>query len=131
MKAELKLRSLTDEEIAKAVGGELHRFGKEMQTVTNVTYDSRDVTPGSLFCAIKGERVDGHDYIKDTVKNGCRVALVERIPGDNGALHAHDGTDSRLLCAAEGKIQQPGHGEKQRDQEDVHAQSLTFFHHFT
>ena len=80
MKAELKLKTLTPSEIAEAAGGKLYDYGRGGGDVTNVVYDSRDVSEGSLFCAIKGERADGHDYIKDVVKNGACAVIAERIP---------------------------------------------------
>lgn len=82
MKSELKIRALTPEEIANAVGGRLAVFGKGAKEVTNVTYDSRDVTEGSLFCAVKGERTDGHLYIPEVVKNGAACVLVNKEPTD-------------------------------------------------
>ncbi len=80
MKAELKIKTLTPDEIAAAVGGTLYRYGRGGADVTNVVYDSRDVSEGSLFCAIKGERSDGHDYIKDCVAMGAAAVFAERIP---------------------------------------------------
>ncbi|MBR6890548.1 MAG: UDP-N-acetylmuramoyl-tripeptide--D-alanyl-D-alanine ligase, partial [Clostridia bacterium] len=32
-------------------------------TVTGVTSDSRAIAPGALFIALKGSRVDGHDFM--------------------------------------------------------------------
>jgi UDP-N-acetylmuramoyl-tripeptide--D-alanyl-D-alanine ligase len=40
--------------------------------------DSRLVSPGSLFVALRGERVDGHDFLADAVARGARGALVRR-----------------------------------------------------
>ncbi len=80
MKAELKLKTLLPEEIAEAVGGKTYSYGNGGGEVTNITYDSRDASSGSLFCAVKGERVDGHDYIKDVVEKGASVVLASRIP---------------------------------------------------
>lgn len=42
--------------------------------------DSRRVRPGNLFVALRGERVDGHDYIEQAFRNGARAALVARRP---------------------------------------------------
>lgn len=36
-----------------------------------VTLDSRAVKPGDVFVAVKGERVDGHDFIDDAMKRGA------------------------------------------------------------
>lgn len=46
--------------------------------VTGFCIDSRKVTPGSLFFALRGERVDGHDYLKQAAANGAIAALVDR-----------------------------------------------------
>lgn len=82
MKSELKIKALSPEEIAQAVGGRLVVFGNGAEKVTSITYDSRDVTEGSLFCAVKGERTDGHLYIGDVVKKGAACVLVNKEPTD-------------------------------------------------
>ncbi len=87
MIAELKLKTLSPREIADAVGGKLIAFGAgEKRVVTNITYDSRDVREDSLFCAIKGERTDGHVYIENCVKNGCSVVLADHLPDGAGSF---------------------------------------------
>jgi UDP-N-acetylmuramoyl-tripeptide--D-alanyl-D-alanine ligase len=45
---------------------------------SRVTTDSRDVMPGDLFVALKGERADGHDFLPQVFAAGARAALVER-----------------------------------------------------
>lgn len=42
-----------------------------------LAYDSRRVTPGSLFIALRGEKVDGHAYLRDAWERGARGAVVE------------------------------------------------------
>ena len=46
--------------------------------VTGVTHDSRAVGPGSLFVAVPGLHVDGHDFAEAAALRGAVVALVER-----------------------------------------------------
>jgi UDP-N-acetylmuramoyl-L-alanyl-D-glutamate--2,6-diaminopimelate ligase len=46
--------------------------------VTGVTHDSRAVRPGSLFVAIPGLRVDGHDFVAAAVEAGAAGAIVEQ-----------------------------------------------------
>ncbi|MDC7242211.1 MAG: UDP-N-acetylmuramoyl-tripeptide--D-alanyl-D-alanine ligase [Spirochaetales bacterium] len=41
--------------------------------------DSRDVTPGSLFVPLKGERTDGHLHIKSALEAGASAVLVEKL----------------------------------------------------
>lgn len=47
------------------------------QTITSVVTDSRQVRAGSLFVAIAGEHVDGHDYLQAAADRGAVAALVE------------------------------------------------------
>ena len=46
--------------------------------VTDSVIDSRECIPGSLFIALPGEKVDGHDYVNDAINRGARLALVDR-----------------------------------------------------
>ncbi len=56
--------------------------GQEMvafdQVITDAAIDSRLVIPGSLFVALPGEKVDGHDYLGEAFGRGALLALVER-----------------------------------------------------
>lgn len=45
--------------------------------VCDISTDSREVKSGDLFVAIKGENVDGHDFVIHALNNGASVALVE------------------------------------------------------
>ena len=62
-------------EIAAAVRGTLR--GPDA-VVSTVGIDSRAVGPGSLFVAISGERVDGHDFVADAFERGAVAAVVHR-----------------------------------------------------
>lgn len=44
--------------------------------------DSRAVQPGDLFVALRGERVDGHDFAADAVTRGATVLVLERSVSD-------------------------------------------------
>ena len=57
----------------------LTNFRPQAATViTEAVIDSRQVIPGSLFVAIPGERVDGHDFLDDAFKKGASFALIQR-----------------------------------------------------
>lgn len=45
--------------------------------ISNVSIDSREVKPGDLFVAIKGENTDGHNYVEQAFANGAALALIE------------------------------------------------------
>jgi len=47
--------------------------------ISAVAYDSRQVTPGSLFVAIHGEKTDGNRFIFDAVERGA-VAIASQLP---------------------------------------------------
>ena len=46
--------------------------------ITEAVIDSRQTIPGSLFVAIPGEKVDGHNFIGDAFKRGATFALIQR-----------------------------------------------------
>jgi UDP-N-acetylmuramoyl-tripeptide--D-alanyl-D-alanine ligase len=46
--------------------------------ITEAVIDSRQTIPGSLFVAIPGEKVDGHDFIEEAFKRGASFALIQR-----------------------------------------------------
>ena len=46
--------------------------------IDRISTDSRQISPTTLFIALKGERFDGHDFVADVIKNGCPLAVVER-----------------------------------------------------
>ncbi|MFZ9594860.1 MAG: UDP-N-acetylmuramoyl-tripeptide--D-alanyl-D-alanine ligase [Bdellovibrionia bacterium] len=48
------------------------------QVFTQVTTDSRQVTPGCLFVALSGEKYDGHDFISVAVERGARGILCRK-----------------------------------------------------
>ncbi len=62
----------TSKEIADVVEGAAHRDFE----VSGVTFDSREVRPGDLFIALKGEVADGHDYVGAAFRNGAHGAIV-------------------------------------------------------
>ncbi|HZT65790.1 MAG TPA: UDP-N-acetylmuramoyl-L-alanyl-D-glutamate--2,6-diaminopimelate ligase [Acidimicrobiales bacterium] len=49
--------------------------------VRAVTYDSRRVRPGALFCCLPGARSDGHDHAPAAVAGGAAALLCERFMG--------------------------------------------------
>ncbi len=81
---ELENGGFTIEEIAKVTGGSI--IGNNGATVTSVSTDSRECTKGTLFAAIKGERFDGHDFIKATMESGAVCALCERVSENTSEL---------------------------------------------
>lgn len=67
------------------------------ELVKGLTWDSRTVTPGCLYVAFVGERVDGHDFVASAIADGARAALVTRDPGEAAVRAANDAGAAVLL----------------------------------
>jgi UDP-N-acetylmuramoyl-tripeptide--D-alanyl-D-alanine ligase len=65
------------DEILLAVRGTLLREGKN-QRFGEVVTDSNKVQRGSVFVALKGERLDGHRFVGQAVRRGARCVVVHR-----------------------------------------------------
>lgn len=53
-------------------------IGKEDVLISNVEHDTRRITKGALYIAIKGENHDGHDFVHDAVQKGAVACLVNK-----------------------------------------------------
>ena len=65
-------------ELASLCSGRL--IGDGSAKIGSVCTDSREVEEGSLFIAIVGERVDGHNFLPSVIAAGAGCALCSRIP---------------------------------------------------
>src|SRR5688572_11021886 len=68
--------SLTD--LAQIVDGTPALDPPPSALVTGFATDSREVAPGDLFLAIKGAKVDGHDFDEQVLAKGAAGILAER-----------------------------------------------------
>lgn len=68
-------------QVLEATGGRLVR-GPDSANFDRLVTDSREVTAGSLFVALKGEQLDGHLFIPQAVERGAAGILCERAPDD-------------------------------------------------
>jgi UDP-N-acetylmuramoyl-L-alanyl-D-glutamate--2,6-diaminopimelate ligase len=46
--------------------------------LTGISLDSRTVGPGSVFVAVPGSRLDGHDFVADAAARGAAAVIAER-----------------------------------------------------
>jgi UDP-N-acetylmuramoyl-tripeptide--D-alanyl-D-alanine ligase len=63
--------------LADQAVGKLPRGTTEL---TGVTTDTRKIGKGNVFVALIGERFDGHDYLRDAVRDGASAVVVSRAP---------------------------------------------------
>ena len=94
-------------EIADITGGEaLGSAEPGTLVVTSFSIDSREVEPGGLFVAVRGER-DGHAFVSDALARGASAVLVEDAPADGvPAVRVADVQDAlwRLARAARSRL---------------------------
>lgn len=69
------MRSLTLAQILNF----LHQHGETPSTlVSGYSVDTRNLQPGEMFFALKGERTDGHDHLAEAQKKGSLAAVVSK-----------------------------------------------------
>lgn len=66
----------TAKDAAAATGG--HTQGN--WAATGLSIDSRTLQPGDLFIALRGDALDGHDYVAAALDRGAAAVMVDRIP---------------------------------------------------
>lgn len=76
-------------EVAEAVDGDVVGVAETAALVVHVCSDSRDVVPGSLYVALQGTRVDGHDFAAAAVHGGA-VAVLGTRPMDGPSIVVDD-----------------------------------------
>lgn len=64
-------------DLAAILGGDPRGVEEDLQA-TGFALDSREARPGDLFLAIKGARVDGHDFVSAALERGAVASLAER-----------------------------------------------------
>lgn len=84
MRHTLKLGAVTPEELCKMTGASLRLLGGAdcKASVTGITTDTREIMPGDVYVAIKGEHTDGHALIKEAFAAGAAAVIAERMPDD-------------------------------------------------
>lgn len=79
----------TSQELAEATGGTASADFK----VSGVAFDSREVGPGDLFIALKGESTDGHQFLDRAFASGAAGAIVSQ-PVDHPHVLVGDTTEA-------------------------------------
>ncbi|MBZ0106969.1 MAG: UDP-N-acetylmuramoyl-tripeptide--D-alanyl-D-alanine ligase [Sulfuricella denitrificans] len=70
-------------------------------TFTSVTSDSRAITTGCLFVALRGERFDGHDFVTQAIRQGALTAMVDQAAAER---HAAEWQGMPLLVVADTRL---------------------------
>ncbi len=54
--------------------------------IDNISTDSRHVKTGDMFIALRGEKFDGHDFVKDVLNKGASLVMVDHLIKDVSAM---------------------------------------------
>lgn len=72
------MRNITIGDILKMTGAKAGFEIDENTRVCNISNDSRDIKEDTIYAAIVGERLDGHDFARAALENGAIAAIVEK-----------------------------------------------------
>ena len=75
--------------------------GNENVSIQDITADSRAVKPNSLFIALDGATVDGHNYIDKAVAAGAVAVIVSKpvaVPNDVCVITVADTRQAMMVC---------------------------------
>ena len=73
--------------------------GSDMIDISNLTYEYNKKLDNSVFVAIIGNNIDGHDYIGKAINNGAKVIIVSKnieIVDDITVIKVDD--TNKILC---------------------------------
>jgi UDP-N-acetylmuramoyl-L-alanyl-D-glutamate--2,6-diaminopimelate ligase len=81
-----------------------HFTGDPEQEIRSITYDSRSVSPGDLFVALRGLTLDGHRFLQQAIARGASAVLAEEFkqdPGSVSVILARNTRDALAQAAAQ------------------------------
>jgi UDP-N-acetylmuramoyl-L-alanyl-D-glutamate--2,6-diaminopimelate ligase len=78
--------------------------GNSEMAISGIIFDSRKVTAGCLFVALRGTRTDGHEFIKQAISDGATAIICETIPEESEKniswIVTHDSATALGLAAS-------------------------------
>jgi len=99
--------------LAHAVGGQIVAGEEDIMVGPDVSTDSRSLCPGAVFFALRGERYDGHKFIKDALAAGASAVVAEEwegtAPYGSAVVRVADtlGALQRLACWYRARLDLP------------------------
>lgn len=89
----MRLADLVEKLNYSALQGDLH------MEISDIVFDSREVTKGSLFVAISGFTVDGHQFVQKAIELGATAVLVEKDVEADPSVTVLKTSDTRQALA--------------------------------
>jgi UDP-N-acetylmuramoyl-L-alanyl-D-glutamate--2,6-diaminopimelate ligase len=77
--------------------------GEEKTDVQGITYSSKEIQPGFLFAALKGEKTDGHEFVREALRKGAVAVLSDRLKPPKlmtNWIQVFDTREALALCSA-------------------------------
>lgn len=77
-------------------------YGNFPENITDITMDSREVHEDAIFVAVKGQQVDGLNFLDSVIDRGCRFIVSDRykdVPPEVGFLVVKDPAKTAALFA--------------------------------
>jgi hypothetical protein len=100
----------TIDEILAATGGSLENSSVS-DDVRGISMDSRTISAGEIFFAIKGDNFDGHSFVDDAIAAGARLAVVanqfQSGVSDMPLLRVGDPLEASFGCSSASTIFRP------------------------
>ena len=90
---------ITIKDLAQATSAEIIAAGSGRVSGKTVI-DSREVEPGALFVAFRGERSDGNRYARAAIDAGASAVVLSDVPEEGLAAYAEDKGAALLRAAA-------------------------------
>lgn len=76
--------------------------GSTANNIEGLTFDSRDCGANDLFFAIRGTQHDGHGFIGQVIKKGCKAIICEEeqvVPDDVTLIIVSDSSKALAICS--------------------------------
>lgn len=90
------MKSFSAGEVAAALKGSLYGVSEDTMLTGGVVTDSREVSPGDIYVARRGEQTDGITFAPAAVEAGAALVIAEAVPAVDGehlpTLHVSDAT---------------------------------------
>lgn len=102
--------SITLQRALEATGAGVYRAG-DFPAELRVVTDTRSLERGDVFLALRGDRFDGHDFVRDAVAKGAAGVIVEdaaAIPDNVPALVVDHGKEAYMRLARAAREQFAG-----------------------
>lgn len=79
----MTMMKLTVTQLQQIVNGQSIAISNDQAFINSITIDSRKISSGALFIALKGEKFDGHHFVKQSIAAGALLALTEYVIDEN------------------------------------------------